>query len=176
MRDGAARVAPPRAFARFRTVLGIAAAVFGIDQLTKHVIRTELALHESIPVVDGFLNIVHVHNPGAAFSLLAGAPAGFRGPFFVGMTIVAVGVLFYVTAKLPEYDVWLHVALGGVLGGALGNLLDRLLYGEVVDFIDVYWGEYHWPAFNVADSCITLAVLMVLGQSFITRRGEGASP
>ncbi len=115
------------------------------------------------------MNIVHARNPGAAFSLLADAPAWFRGPFFVGITVLAIAVLFCAISRLPAEDRLTRVALGGVLGGAIGNLIDRLIYGEVTDFIDVHWRSHHWPAFNVADSSITIAVSAVILHSMFGR-------
>jgi signal peptidase II len=147
---------------RFATSLTVALVVFVADQGTKHFIRTHLDPRESIPLIDGLLRIVHARNPGAAFSFLADAPAWFRTPFFIFITMAAIGALLYVIARLPAEDRLMRLALGGVLGGALGNLVDRILYGEVTDFIDVYWGTHHWPAFNVADSSITLAVVAVV--------------
>src|SRR5262245_12430253 len=126
-RDGFAR--------RFTVPLTIGAIVFVADQATKLFIRKTVDLHESIPVVDGFVDIVHARNPGAAFSFLAEAPAWFRGPFFLLISITAIVVLLYVIARLPLEDRLMRIALGGVLGGALGNLLDRLMYGEVTDFV-----------------------------------------
>ncbi len=147
---------------RFATSLAVALVVFVADQATKHFIRTHLDLRESIPLIDGVLNIVHARNPGAAFSFMADAPASFRAPFFVFITMAAVAALLYVIARLPAEDRLMRLALGGVLGGALGNLVDRIVYGEVTDFIDVYWRTHHWPAFNVADSSITIAVVAVM--------------
>jgi len=154
----------------------VAMAVFVLDQITKLAIVNRLAFHESIPVVDGFLNIVHARNPGAAFSFLAGAPLWFRSLFFPAITIVAVVVVVSVIRRLPPEDRLLRLALSGVLGGALGNLCDRLRYGEVIDFIDVYWRGHHWPAFNVADSSITLAVTAVVLQTLFgsTRESHGS--
>ena len=160
------------ALGRFATPLGIALFVFVTDQATKHWIRTRIDVRESIPIIDGFLNIVHARNPGAAFSFLADAPASFRAPFFIAITVVAVVALLYVIARLPAEDRLMRVALGGVLGGALGNLLDRMRYGEVTDFIDVYWHTHHWPAFNVADSSITLAVVAVILQALFFAKSE----
>jgi signal peptidase II len=161
-RDGlAGRLAAP---------IAIAAVVFVADQATKLLIRKTVELHDSIPLLDGFVDIVHARNPGAAFSFLADAPAWFRGPFFVLISMVAIVVLLYVMARLPLEDRLMRIALGGVLGGALGNLLDRLIYGEVTDFVDLHWRGYHWPAFNVADSSITLAVTAVLVQALFCGR------
>jgi signal peptidase II len=159
----------------------IAAGIFVFDQLTKLVVRTHLGFHDSIPLVDGFVNIVHARNPGAAFSFLANAPAWFRGPFFIAITLIAVVVVFSVIRRLPAEDRLMRFALSAVLGGALGNLCDRLRYGEVIDFIDVYWRGHHWPAFNVADSSITLAVVtVVLHTLFVSsaesRKADSKSP
>ncbi|MEA2625770.1 MAG: signal peptidase [Candidatus Binatota bacterium] len=162
--------------------LATALAVLVADQLTKAAIVATLPLHDSITILPGFFDIVHVRNPGAAFSVFAAAPEWFRGPFFVIVTVAAVIVLVMVAARLEPHDRFLRVALGAILGGALGNLVDRLAYGEVVDFVDVHWRDLHWPAFNVADSSITLAVAAVIAHSlFFADRaskapGRSASP
>ncbi len=150
-------------------MLLIGLAVLTLDQLTKTIVTARMDLHDSIPVIENFVDIVHVRNPGAAFSLLANAPAWFRGPFFIAVTLGAIGALGYVAARLAEEDWVLRLALGGVLGGAVGNLIDRLRYGEVIDFISVHWRQYQWPAFNVADSSITVAVTVVVLHSFFWR-------
>ena len=170
-----------RSASTFVPSVAIAAAVFVLDQLTKLWIVRSLGFHDSITVIDGFLNIVHARNPGAAFSFLAGAPAWFRSLFFPAITIVAVVVVISVIRRLPPQDRLLRLALSGVLGGALGNLCDRLRYGEVIDFIDVYWHGHHWPAFNVADSSITVAVTAVVLQTIFgsvreTRGSDAPDP
>lgn len=154
---------------RFGPVLLIGLAVLVLDQLTKAIVTARIDLHDSVPVIENFVDIVHVRNPGAAFSLLASAPAWFRGPFFIVVTLGAIGALGYVAARLEAEDRVLRLALSGVLGGALGNLIDRLRYGEVIDFISVHWRQYQWPAFNVADSSITVAVTVVVLHSFFWR-------
>jgi signal peptidase II len=154
---------------RFGGPLALGVAVIALDQVTKRLIRDRVGVGESIPILDGFVSIVHARNPGAAFSFLADAPAWFRGPFFIAITVTAIAVLFYVISRLPREDRLMRIALGGVLGGAVGNLIDRLIYGEVTDFIDVHWRSYHWPAFNVADSSITIAVSAVILHSLFAR-------
>jgi signal peptidase II len=153
-----------------------ALVVIGLDQITKAIVLAEIPLRDSIPVIDGFFKIVHVRNPGAAFSLFATAPEWFRTPFFLGITIVAVAALLVIAFRLPPDERVLSVALGGVLGGALGNLLDRLVHGEVIDFLYVYWREWYWPAFNVADSSITISVVAIVLHSFLVREDSGADP
>lgn len=157
---------------KLATFFGVAAFVIVLDQATKWVLLASVELHDSIPVFEGWLSIVHVRNPGAAFSVFATAPEWFRGPFFLVMTIVAVAVLVTTVVRLDAEDRFLSTALGGVLGGAVGNLIDRLLYGEVIDFIDVHWREYHWPAFNVADSSISIAVVALVLHSFVAGRAN----
>jgi signal peptidase II len=142
--------------------VSILATGLPLDQLTKILVMLKLPLGSQVPLIPGFLNLVHVRNKGAAFGLLSGWAAEYTWLFFVGTTGLALGVLGYLLWRLPD-DHWL-AALGYslILTGALGNLIDRVRLGEVVDFIDVYWGRYHWPAFNVADSlvCVGAAVLV----------------
>jgi signal peptidase II len=161
--------------ATLRRFLGTAAAIIAADQLTKAIILSKLELHDSITVLDGLLKIVHVRNPGAAFSLLAGAPESFRAPFFFVVTVVAVLVLGGIALRLGPSERWLATALGGVLGGAIGNLVDRLRFGEVIDFVYVHWGEWYWPAFNVADSSISICVIAIVLHSFFTQDADGSS-
>ena len=133
------------------------------DQLTKAFIQATMSLHSSWTVIAGFLNITYVRNPGAAFGFLAQAAPGFRAIFFVLVTLLAIGMILYYLAKTQTGQTWLVFALSLILSGALGNLIDRLRFGEVIDFIDVYWRSHHWPAFNVADAAISVgAVIMIL--------------
>jgi signal peptidase II len=128
--------------------------------------------HQSI-VLAPFLALTYVRNTGAAFGVLAAAPAGVRLPLFVVVTILATAALVSYLRQTPPDQRWRVAALGGILGGALGNLLDRVRYGEVIDFVDVHWGNLHWPAFNVADSVITVGVAIVILQTI--RAGEGTT-
>jgi signal peptidase II len=142
--------------------LVILAAGLPLDQLTKVLVQLKLPLGSQAPLIPGLLNLVHVRNKGAAFGLMSGWPPGFVWLFFVVVIGLVLVVLGYLLWRLPD-DHW-SAALGYslILTGALGNLIDRVRLGEVVDFIDVYWGRYHWPAFNVADSlvCVGTAILV----------------
>jgi len=139
------------------------AAVVLLDFITKAYISSSMSLHESFDVINGFLNITYVRNPGAAFSFLADAPAIFRSIFFISVTVTAIILVLYYIAKSKIEEPFMIFSLSLILSGAVGNLIDRIRFGEVVDFIDVYISSYHWPAFNVADSAITVgAVIMVL--------------
>ena len=133
-----------------------------LDQISKLLILQKLPLGGRVPLISGLLNLVHVHNKGAAFGLLSGWSAEFAWLFFVATTALVLVVLGYLLWQLPS-DQWLAIlGYSLILTGALGNLIDRVRLGEVVDFIDVYYGHYHWPAFNVADSlvCVGAAVLV----------------
>ncbi len=149
----------PRKLAIFIPLLVVGLA---LDQVSKLLVLSRLPLGGQVPLIPGFLNLVHIHNKGAAFGLLSGWSAEFAWLFFVAVTVVVLVVLGYLLWRLPD-DHW-ATALGYslVLTGALGNLIDRVRLGEVVDFVDVYWRRYHWPAFNVADSlvCVGVGVLV----------------
>ena len=139
--------------------LWVAVAVLLLDQATKLIALAKLALHESVALAP-FLNLTLVYNKGAAFGFLSSA-SGWQNLFFIGVALVACAVILYLLRRLGDNYRLLAVALMLVLGGAIGNLLDRLLYGHVVDFIDVYYRGWHWPAFNVADSAITVGVALL---------------
>ncbi len=140
-----------------------AAGIILLDQLTKAVIVRNLRLGETIPILSGFFDIAFVFNPGAAFGFLATLPGPLRGPFFILISLAAVVLIVIYRARYLRGKPLASTALALILGGALGNLIDRLHYGMVVDFLDVHLHDYHWPAFNVADSAISVGVgLMVL--------------
>ncbi|MFI5338405.1 MAG: signal peptidase II [Candidatus Methylomirabilales bacterium] len=141
----------------------IALGIIFLDRATKLAIVQTLRLGQGIPVIPGFFDIVFVLNPGAAFGFLATLPDRVRNPLFILVSILAVIlIVIYHTRYLRSHRL-VSVALGLVLGGAVGNLIDRLHSGMVVDFLDVHVGPYHWPAFNVADSAISIGVgLMIL--------------
>ena len=149
----------------------IALAIILLDQATKRVIVGTLQLGQGLPIVPGFFDLVFVLNPGAAFSFLATLPDSVRNPFFITISVTAVIlILVYRTRHLQQHEL-ASLSLALVLGGAIGNLIDRLRYGMVVDFLLVHVYEYHWPAFNVADSAISLGVtLMVLDMLLEWRR------
>jgi signal peptidase II len=140
----------------------LAAGVLVLDQVTKAVVSTTLKMGESHPVIPGFFNLTRVHNTGAAFGLLAGQASPLRTGFFLVVSLVAMGVVLWMLYRLPPGQEVELVALSLILGGALGNVFDRVRLGEVVDFIDVYYRSYHWPAFNVADSAISIGVILLL--------------
>jgi signal peptidase II len=133
-----------------------------LDQASKALIIWKIPLGGKLTWIPGVLNLVHIHNRGAAFGLLSGWSAQFAWLFFVVTTLLVLVVLGYLLWRLPA-DQW-PMALGYslILSGALGNLIDRVRLGEVVDFIDVYYGRYHWPAFNVADSLVSMGAVVLV--------------
>lgn len=151
--------------------LAVVVLVVLLDQLSKAWIIAILKLHDGFAVIDGFFNIVHVRNPGAAFGFLASASPLFRSLFFLAVTVAAILLILHYLRQTAIHDRSLVVSLALILSGALGNLIDRVRFGEVVDFLDVYIGAYHWPAFNVADSAITVGAVL-LAMLLLRRRNE----
>lgn len=132
------------------------------DLYTKALIQENLLLHQSVPVIEGLLNITYVENPGAAFGIMADSNPLFRSIFFGVVSVIAIVVVLYIYFKHPENSGLIRTASALILGGAVGNMADRIRFGRVVDFIDIYWGKYHWPAFNVADTAISIGVGLFL--------------
>lgn len=143
---------------RYAILAAFTLLLVAVDQLTKAYIAQTMRLHESIPVIPGFFNLTHIRNPGAAFGLLASSSSGFRTVFFLLTSLFAIGLLLTIFFRLQPTDWWGQLTVAGILGGAIGNLIDRIRYGEVIDFLDFYINGYHWPAFNVADMAISLGV------------------
>jgi signal peptidase II len=129
-------------------------------------------LYESRPVVEGLFHLTYVRNPGAAFGLFSSHGEAFRRPFFLLVTAVALTVILVVVKRLPHGRPWTTTALSLVFGGAVGNLVDRLRWGEVVDFLDFFWNNHHWPAFNVADSAITVGMGILIAVELFGKRVE----
>jgi signal peptidase II len=131
----------------------------GLDQLTKLLIATNVRLFQSVTVIPGFFNITHIRNKGAIFGFLS--HTGSR-PIYLLLTaasLTALSFVIYYFFKTPPSERFTKIALSLILAGALGNLIDRLFRGYVIDFIDLHVRKYHWPFFNVADSCITIGAL-----------------
>jgi len=142
--------------------LTLSVGVLLLDQVSKAAVSATLKMYEIRPIVHGLLNLTRVHNTGAAFGFLAGQPSILRTLFFLGVSLLAMGVVLWMLFRLPPDQKVELVALSLIFGGALGNFIDRARLGEVIDFIDVYYRTYHWPAFNVADSAITIGVILLL--------------
>jgi signal peptidase II len=130
-----------------------------LDQITKAAIVRSLSLHEAVPILPGCLNLVHVRNRGIAFGLMNRPDNDFNVYLLALTSVLAVFLILFWAFKLKEGEGPVALGLSLLMGGALGNLMDRIRLHEVVDFVDVYLGSYHWPAFNVADSAITVGTL-----------------
>lgn len=142
----------------------LAGLVVIADQWTKHLVMKSMTLDSSIGLVPGFINIVHARNTGAAFGILSETGAGFRSSFLLLVSVAALLAILGIVFFTKNMDSYMIIGFSLFFGGALGNLLDRIRLGEVVDFIDVYFRSYHWPAFNVADSalCVGVAFFLIL--------------
>ena len=151
------------------------AAIIALDQITKSAITARFTLHQAYPVIDGLFNLVYVMNPGAAFGFLADAAPMFRYVFFTGVTLLAAGLIVYYLVKSNPRNLLLSGSLTLIFGGAVGNLIDRIRFGAVVDFLDVYIGSWHWPAFNVADSAITVGAILMIWEMLRNRKSKQTS-
>lgn len=144
-----------------------------VDQVSKHQVVSSMELYESIKVFS-FFNITYVHNLGAAFSFLADQ-GGWQRWFFTAVAAIASIVFIVWLAKTPKEQKLLSIAFALLLSGALGNLIDRVLFGYVIDFLDVYIGSYRWPAFNVADSMIFIGAGLMIFDSFKNSNKDNAT-
>jgi signal peptidase II len=144
--------------------LWLAALVLVLDQISKVLVMNQLTAYQEVIPLTGFFNLVHVHNTGAAFSLFADQPGWQRG-FFMTVGVVAAALMLYLMRQTRGRPVFC-LALALILGGAVGNVIDRALYGHVIDFLDFHVAGWHWPAFNVADSGITVGAVLLVLDSF----------
>ena len=136
--------------------------VIALDQLTKAIVRATLPMHESVTIVPGFVDFTHVRNSGAAFGILNAAEFPFKELVIALIATAAlIGIGIY-AASLAHHQLVARVGLALIIGGAAGNLIDRVVAGSVVDFVDVYWQSWHFWAFNVADSAITIGVAIMI--------------
>ncbi len=132
-----------------------------LDQLSKWAILVTFRIYESVPILNGVLNLVHIRNRGMAFGIMNRRDVDLPFYFLLAATIGAIVLLVVWFFKLNQAPKRTILGLSLILGGAIGNLIDRLRFGEVIDFVDFYVGTYHWPAFNVADSAITVGTFLV---------------
>ena len=142
--------------------LWIALFIVGLDQAVKALVRRHVALNESVMVVPGFFDLTRVHNSGTAFGFMNGTDFPFKTTVLACVALAALGGLAVYAASLP-LEQWLaRTGLALILGGAAGNLIDRIWWGYVLDFVDVYWSRWHFWAFNVADAAITVGVALMI--------------
>lgn len=157
---------------RYRTLSIVSAVILVLDQATKFYVDAHFRLHESVPVIRGLFHLTYIRNKGAAFGILA--DSAVRIPFFITVSIVAMlGIIWYIR-RIREDQRLAVYALSLVFAGAFGNLIDRIRLGEVIDFLDVFWQRHHWPAFNIADSAITIGVAMLFLEMWREDRNKDA--
>jgi signal peptidase II len=146
---------------RYKFLLTTAGIIVFCDQLTKLYVDAVMLPYQSIPVIDNYLAITYVRNPGGAFGFLAQVDRSIVRPLLRGLSAIAVVALVFFYRTTPTDSLLPRLALAMILGGAVGNLIDRLRFDEVIDFLDVHWYQYHWPAFNIADAAITIGVSLL---------------
>ncbi|MBW6520589.1 MAG: signal peptidase II [Desulfoarculaceae bacterium] len=155
-----------------RRFLAIVAAVVSLDQLTKLWILNSFSLYDSLEIIPGFFSLTYLTNKGAAFGFLAGQTGAWRHYLFLALGAVALVVIVVSWFRIRQSHPLYSISLPLIGGGAIGNLIDRIRFGAVVDFLDVYIGTYHWPAFNVADSAICIGVAIFLLASILEEKGR----
>ncbi|NQT10420.1 MAG: signal peptidase II [Desulfobacteraceae bacterium] len=141
---------------------GIAGIIVILDLISKAIILNKIPLYHSIEVVPGFFNLTHIQNAGGAFGLLANQSSDVRDIFFIIVSSLAICLIFLLYKNTPKTHSLLAAGFALIFGGAAGNLIDRIRFGKVVDFLDFYIGDLHWPAFNVADSVITIGIAIFI--------------
>lgn len=141
--------------------VGVALGTVVLDQATKLWVQRAIEPYAAVPVLPNLLDLTYVLNPGGAFSMFARAPAGVVFPLLVVVAFVAIGAIVFFWHRIPPHATGQHVALALILAGVIGNLIDRLRFRAVVDFIDLHWFKYHWPAFNAADASICVGLGLV---------------
>lgn len=147
----------------------VALAVVLLDQFTKHLIIRYLPLYRSVEVIDQYLTILHTRNKGIAFGIFSGQVSTMQTVLLIVASCAAIAFIFYLLRGLGERYLYATITLALILGGAIGNLIDRIRWGEVIDFIDLHWYNYHWPAFNCADSAISIGMVLLI-TGMITKR------
>lgn len=150
----------------------IAASVVLLDQVSKWLVAQKIALYDGVDVVPGFFRLTHVQNQGAAFGLFSNSTSQWKVAVLIMFSVAALAVVSALLWKNGNAMNATAIALSLVFGGALGNLWDRVSSGRVIDFLDIYYGSHHWPAFNVADSAIVIGAVLLLSEIFLAPQEE----
>ncbi|MEK6546628.1 MAG: signal peptidase II [Nitrospinota bacterium] len=134
-----------------------------IDQLTKFYIDSNFVLYQSLEVISGYFNITYIRNSGVAFGILSGFKGIVSQIIFIFISLIAISAIIIIYRGTDDKMIFSRISLSLILSGAIGNMIDRIFRGgEVIDFLDFHWKSYHWPAFNIADSCITIGVTLLM--------------
>lgn len=147
---------------KYKMLVVISVVTIVMDQVSKWIILESLNMYQTIPVIPGFFNITHIHNPGGAFGFFADQSPGVRSFVFIFVSFLALGFIFYFYKNTPATHKMLAGGFALIFGGAVGNMIDRIRFGTVVDFLDVYINNLHWPAFNIADSAISIGMAIFI--------------
>jgi len=143
---------------RLLRLLIIAGTVAVLDQVSKALVLRYLPLYSSKTIIPGFFNLTHIHNPGGAFGFLSGQSSTVQTAVFLFASALAAGVILYLYLTTPATHRFLAFGFALIFGGAIGNIVDRVRLGKVIDFLDVYIGDLHWPTFNIADSAVSIGI------------------
>lgn len=154
---------------KYKMLLVIVIGLVSLDQATKLYIDSHMALHQSIEVVKNFFQITYIRNSGAAFGIMSGVKSPWLTLFFLFISLIVTGMILFYYHKTPEDQRLALISFSLILSGATGNFIDRIFHGEVIDFLYFHWYEHYWPAFNVADSCITVGVSLLLWDTFFSK-------
>jgi len=168
-------VAPTATFVRPLEVITVGTVVV-FDQLTKFLVKATIPLYTKIAIVPNFLDLTHVQNTGAAFGVLNAAEFPYKSAVMIGIATLALIAISLYSRQLGAHEKLSRYGLALIVGGAFGNLIDRALAGYVIDFVDVYWGEAHFWAFNVADAAITVGAILVLLEMIGIGRQHASHP
>lgn len=147
-------------------------AIVVLDQFSKFMVATHIPRYGSIPVVDRFFNLTHIRNSGVAFGLFAAQTSEYKSIFFIAVSLVAIAAILSFFHHTHDDKRMVQNGLILIFSGAVGNMIDRVLYKEVIDFLDFFYNGYHWPAFNLADSCITVGVGFMMVDLFFQKRPD----
>lgn len=156
---------------RIPTLAWVVIIIVVLDQITKALVHSSLSLYESATVIPGLVDLVHVRNEGVAFGLLNNLDIPYKAVLTTALAGLALGVIgYYFSTQLQPHEKLARYGLASIAGGAVGNLIDRVRQGYVLDFVDVYWGDWHFWAFNVADSAITIGAILVFADLLLVKR------
>ncbi len=153
-----------------RYIIPFSISIIFLDQITKYMVSKYLTLYESIEIIAGKFNITYIKNRGGAFGILGWIDSPLLNIGFLLLSILALIIIILLIKKADDKAVIPNISFSLVLGGALGNMIDRIRIGEVIDFLDIHWNSYHWPAFNIADSAITIGMILLIFD-IIRRKG-----
>lgn len=154
---------------KYKMLLIIVIGLVSLDQVTKLYIDSHMTLHQSIEVVKNFFQITYIRNSGAAFGIMSGVKSPWLTGFFIFISLVVTGIILFYYHKTPEDRRLALISFSLILSGATGNFIDRIFHGEVIDFLYFHWYKHYWPAFNVADSCITVGVSLLLWDTVFSK-------